>query len=132
MAWRPSAVSYTSASEEHFPKNDNDLLIKRPRLRRVARDEASSLMLSAESKQLHCLVKVVSVVVVKMLVRRLVRSLRDLSSRPLRVLAFQEAIPPEVSWISSSQLRLLPLLPTKSIGLLPSEAGEGGMAEEGW
>lgn len=68
----------------------------------------------------------------KILVPRLVRSHRDLSSRPLRALAFQEAIPPEVSWISSWQLLSLPRPLTKSIVLLPFEVGEGKVAEEEW
>ena len=76
--------------------------------------------------------KAVSVVVVEILVPRLVQSHRDLSSRPLRVLAFQEPNPPQVSWISSWQLLSLPRPLTKSIALLPSEVGESKVAEEGW
>ena len=69
-----------------------------------------------------------------MLVPRRVRGFHDLlSRRPLRALAFQEVIPPEVSWISSWQLLSLPQPLTKRIALLPSEVGEGKMvAEEGW
>ena len=74
--------------------------------------------------------KAVSVGVVKMLDPRLVQSLRDLSSHPLRALAFQEAIPPKVSWISSWQLLLLPRPLTKKIALLPSGVGESNVAEE--
>lgn len=88
-------------------------------------------MHSAESKQLHCSGKAVSVGVVEMLVPRLAQNLLDQLSRPLRVLAFQEVILREVSWTSSWQLQLPPLLPTKSTELLLSAVGEGGMAEEG-
>ena len=115
----------------------NGVPIKRPRLRRAARGEASSLLHSAELKKLHCPTRAVPVVVGKTLVPRLVRSHHDLSTRPLRVLVFQEPIPPQVSWISSwqplslLQLLTLLLLLTKSIVLLLSGAGAGMLAEDG-